>query len=159
MAKYLSRRATLLGFFDETEDQSGSNAMPQTGLAIKTPESDFIFQPSDVSPLFALAAARIDSKAVLSMASDVIPNIVDSLQPDQKSIYIESTGLMVPILPSFEAVNAELAATAKACILVKERVMLVWSNTPKTIVNAAHDVETQLLGMVRTSCAEYFSMS
>ncbi|KAF4469506.1 hypothetical protein FALBO_3597 [Fusarium albosuccineum] len=147
VAKYVSRRATLLGFFEDPEGQSLANGFSETCVAVKSPEDKYIFQPSDINPLLALAIARIDTKAVLSMSSEVIPTIIDSIQPDQKHLYIEATGARIFIASSLEDIRPDLIANSKACIVVRERVMLVWSNNPRTIVNVAHDVETQILGL------------
>lgn len=151
MAKYVSRRATLLGFFDDPEDQSLASGFSETCIAVKASEDNYVFQPSDVNPLLALAVARIDRKAVLSMTSEVIPTIIDSIQPDQTQFYIEATGTPISIVASLEEIRPDVAANSKACIVLKERVMLVWSNNPKKIVNQAHDVETQLFNVVNIS--------
>ncbi|KAK7421131.1 hypothetical protein QQZ08_010060 [Neonectria magnoliae] len=147
VAKYVSRRATLLGFFDDPEDQSLANGFSETCIAVKTSEESYVFQPNDVNPLLALAVARIDRKAVLSMTSEVIPTIIDSIRPDQSQFYIEATGTPISIAASLEEIRPDVVTSSKACIVIKERVMLVWSNNPKKIVNQAHDIETQLLNL------------
>ncbi|KAH6999207.1 glycosyl transferase family group 2-domain-containing protein [Ilyonectria sp. MPI-CAGE-AT-0026] len=147
VAKYLSRRATLLGLFDEPERQSLVNGFNETCVAVKTADDDYVFQPTEVNPLLALAIARIDNNAVMSMSSEVLPSIIDSIQPGQRQLVIEPTGMKIPIVESLEEVHSSLTMVSRACIVVRERVMLVWSNDPRTIVNSGHDIETQLLGL------------
>ncbi|KAF4970250.1 hypothetical protein FZEAL_10085 [Fusarium zealandicum] len=147
VAKYVSRRATLLGFFEDPEGRSLASGHSETCIAVKTPDDNYVFQPSDINPMLALAVARLEAKAVLSMTSDAILAIIDSLQHHQTELFVEATGARISIASSLEAIRPDLAVNSKACLVVRERVMLVWSSNPRTIVNVAHDTETQLLGL------------
>lgn len=130
------------------------NGFNETCVAVKTADDDYVFQPTEVNPLLALAIARIDNNAVMSMSSEVLPSIIDSIQPGQRQLVIEATGMKIPIVQSLEEVHSSLTMVSRACIVVRERVMLVWSNDPRTIVNSGHDIETQLLGLVSISLTE-----
>ncbi|KAJ5289634.1 Major facilitator coppper-regulated transporter crmC [Penicillium atrosanguineum] len=94
MARYLARRATLLGWFDEGEVDNGIRTWSSTCIA--------------------------------------------------KSLIVESTSARIPIVYCLNDVNSELVHFARACIIVQEKIVLVWSHDSGAILNVAFDVERQL---------------
>lgn len=84
----------------------------------------------------------------MAICPDVVPSIIDFITPGQKSIFVEATGAQIPVANSLHDVHSDLASISNACIVVQEQVMLVWSNDSRTLVNVAHDIETQLLALV-----------
>ena len=112
------------------------------------PDGLYTYAPDDPSPDLVAAVTRLDEKAVVSMASEVTNSIFDAIDPEQTCMVVESTGARVPIVASLAHVEKQLAHAASACIVVQERCVLVWSNEPKTVVNAAHNVEKQMLAFV-----------
>jgi hypothetical protein len=87
------------------------------------------------------------------MASEVTNTIFDAIQPDQACLVVESTGARVPIVASLADVQQPLAHAASSCLVYQERCVLIWSNEPKTVINAAHNVEKQMLGFVSRPCS------
>ncbi|KAK0392498.1 hypothetical protein NLU13_1993 [Sarocladium strictum] len=148
VAKYIARRATLLGWFDEPAAAAINSGWSSTCVALKKPDGSYTFAPDDPSPDLVAAVARLDEQAVVSMASEVTNAIFEVVQPDQACLVVESTGARVPIVTSLADVQPTLARVASSCLVYKERCVLVWSNEPKTVINAAHNVEKQMLGFI-----------
>jgi hypothetical protein len=127
-----------------------ANGWSGTCIAIKSSDDGYVVQPTDVDPLLAAAVSRINNEAVMAMSSEAIISIIDAIPAHQKSLIIEATGSRIPIVPSLEDIHSELCHYSRACMVVKERVVVVWSNDPKTIINVTHHVERELLELVST---------
>ncbi|KAJ5986604.1 hypothetical protein N7451_010969 [Penicillium sp. IBT 35674x] len=139
MSKYLARRATLMGWFDEVTGQRDS----VTCVAIKMPENEYSFTPTDVTPSLVDAITRLNETAAVAMASRVTSAVIDSIVPGQKSLIVENTSARIPIVGTLDDINPMLSHFSRACIVVKERIVLVWSHDAGAILNVAFDVERQ----------------
>ncbi|KAH8684988.1 glycosyl transferase family group 2-domain-containing protein [Ilyonectria robusta] len=148
VAKYLARRATLLGWFEEPAAAAITSGWSSTCVALKKPDGTYAYAPDDPSPDLVAAVARLEENAVVSMASEVTNTVLDTITPDQASLLVESTGARIPIVPSLADVRQSLVHSTSSCIVVQERCVLIWSNVPNTVINVAHNVEKQLLGFI-----------
>ncbi|KAH7140030.1 glycosyl transferase family group 2-domain-containing protein [Dactylonectria estremocensis] len=148
VAKYIARRATLLGWFDELPAASITSGWSATCVAIKQTDGTYTYAPDDPSPNLVAAVARLDENAVVSMASEVTNTVLDTIKPDQNSLLVESTGARIPVIPSLADIHQSLVYSASSCIVAEERCVLIWSNDPNTIIGVAHNVEKQLLGFI-----------
>ncbi|KAL3488155.1 glycosyl transferase family group 2-domain-containing protein [Aspergillus germanicus] len=148
MSRHLGRRATLLGWFDETQsDSQGPNpAWSSTCVAIKLPDNSYTFTPTAVSPALSEAVHRLNEHALVSISSRITAAVLDSLTPGQKSFVVEYTGTRIPIFATLDDVQCGISHFSRACIVLRERVLLVWSHDPSTILDVAYDVEMQLSG-------------
>ncbi|KAH7120443.1 hypothetical protein B0J13DRAFT_680698 [Dactylonectria estremocensis] len=148
IAKYIARRATLLGWFDELPAAAISSGWSATSVAIRQPDGTYTYAPDDPSPNLVAAVARLDENAIISMVSEVTNTVLDAIKPDQNSLLVESTGARIPIIPSLADIHQSLVYSASSCIVVEERCVLIWSNDANTIISVAHNVEKQLLGFI-----------
>ncbi|KAI8651093.1 Glyco-trans-2-like domain-containing protein [Fusarium keratoplasticum] len=148
VAKYIARRATLLGWFDEPAAAAITSGWSSTCIALKKPDGSYTYAPDDPSPDLVAAVARLDESAVVSMVSEVTNQVLDSIKPEQASLVIESTGARIPIVARLADVQSPLVHSASSCIIAEERCVLIWSNEPRTIINVAHNVEKQMLGFI-----------
>ncbi|KAL1878422.1 hypothetical protein Plec18167_004494 [Paecilomyces lecythidis] len=64
--------------------------------------------------------------------------------PGQKSFIVDRTSARIPIVYCLKDVNSELVHFARSCIIIQEKLVLVWSHDPSAILNVAFDVERQL---------------
>ncbi|KPM44164.1 hypothetical protein AK830_g2346 [Neonectria ditissima] len=148
VAKYLARRATLLGWFEEPAAAAITSGWSSTCVALKKPDGTYAYAPDDPSPDLVAAVARLEENAVVSMASEVTNTVLDTIRPDQASLLVESTDARIPIVSSLADVRQSLVHSTSSCIVVQERCVLIWSNVPNTVINVAHNVEKQLLGFI-----------
>ncbi|KAL3441664.1 glycosyl transferase family group 2-domain-containing protein [Aspergillus insuetus] len=148
MSKYLGRRATLLGWFDETQSDSQvpNPAWSSTCIAVKLPDNSYTFSPTTVFPALSKAVHRLNENAVVSISSRITASVLDSIAPGQKSFVVEYTGTRIPILASLDEVQSGISHFSRACIVLRERVLLVWCHEPSAILDVAFDVEMQLSG-------------
>ncbi|KAF4984005.1 hypothetical protein FZEAL_710 [Fusarium zealandicum] len=148
VAKYISRRATLLGWFDEPASAAITSGWSSTCVALKRPDGCYTYAPDDPSPDLVAAVARLDENAVVSMMSEVTNAVLDSIKPEQASLVIESTGGRIPIIAKLADVHQSLVHSATSCIVSQERCVLIWSNDARNVINVAHSVEKQMLGFI-----------
>ncbi|KAJ5131968.1 hypothetical protein N7448_006126 [Penicillium atrosanguineum] len=144
MARYLARRATLLGWFDEGEVDNGIRTWSSTCIAVRLPDAEYSFFPYNFNPALGEAITRLGETAAVAMSSRFTSALIDSIVPGQKSLIVESTSARIPIVYCLNDVNSELVHFARACIIVQEKIVLVWSHDSGAILNVAFDVERQL---------------
>jgi hypothetical protein len=144
MARYLARRATLLGWFDEAEAEHGVQNWSSTCISVRQADNEYSFFPYNVNPVLAEAITRLGETAAIAMSSRFTCTVIDSILPGQKSLVVESTSARIPVVSCLNDVNSELVHFARACIIVQERLVLVWSHNAGAILNVAYDVERQL---------------
>ncbi|KAM0366000.1 hypothetical protein ACHAO7_010397 [Fusarium culmorum] len=155
LAKYASRRATLLGWFDGPAERAVLSGVSLTGVAIKSGEGH-VFQPADVDSLLQSAVSKLDAEALISISSETLVKIIGAIPPTQRSLVSESTGARIPVVPNLEAVTSDLCHYSRACIALEERVVLVWSQDPKAIIHVADHVQQELFEITQTSSEEDF---
>ena len=102
----------------------------------------------DLTPSLSAAITRLDDQAVISLSSEVTSTIIDTIAPEQRTFIIDHTGARIPIVQSLDAVHSGLVHISRTCIVLKEKVVIVWSNDAATLINVAHDVEKQFLEML-----------
>lgn len=150
IAKYIARRATLLGWFDEPAEMSVVNGLSLTGVAIKS-NGSYIFQPTDIDPQVSSTVSKLDAEAVISISSDALVSIINTISPTQRSLVCNDTGARIPIVPSLEDVSPEMCHYSRACVVLKEQVVLIWSQDAKNIVSVANNVQQEILHIVSAS--------
>lgn len=99
--------------------------------------------------LLQSAVSELDAEALISISSETLVKIISAIPPTQRSLVSESTGARIPVVPNLEAVTPDLCHYSRACIVLEERVVLVWSQDPKAIVHVADHVQEELFEMVR----------
>jgi len=128
-----------MGWFDEVTGQRDSVAC----VAVKMPGNEYSFTPTDVTSSLVDAITRLNETAAVAMASRVTSAVIDSIVPGQRSLIIENNSARIPIVSTLDDINPMLSHFARACIVVKERIVLVWSHDAGAILNVAFDVERQ----------------
>ncbi|KAF5633200.1 hypothetical protein F25303_9232 [Fusarium sp. NRRL 25303] len=148
VARYIARRATLLGWFDEPAAAAITSGWSSTCIALKKPDGTYIYNPDDPSPDLAAAVNRLNESAIVSMASEVTNSVLESIKPGQASLVNEDTGARIPIIPSLADVHETLVHLTSSCIVVQERCVLIWAHEARTVLTVAHNVEKQMLGFI-----------
>ena len=115
-----------------------------TCIAVRLPDDDYSFFPYNVTPSLAGAIARLDETAAVAMSSRFTATVINSIVPGQKSLIVDSTSARIPIVSCLDDVTIGLVHFSRACIVMEERLDLVWSHNASAILNVAFDVERQL---------------
>jgi hypothetical protein len=101
-----------------------------------------------VNPTLAKSILDLDEFVVLTMSSQITAGIIGLINPQQKSLIVEQNGHRLPILTSLGDVTSAISYSSRACIIRKEKLILVWSDSPDTMIDVGQDVEKQLLNLV-----------
>ncbi|GFF80523.1 hypothetical protein IFM53868_02877 [Aspergillus udagawae] len=145
MTKSLARRATLLGWFDHSNSNLAEDPS-SVCVAIRLQDDGYTFHPAVIDPSLAKAIKRLDETAVVALSSRVTARTIATIAPGQKSFVVESTSARIPVIPTLDGVDVNLTHYSRACIVLDEKIVLVWSHDASGLLNVAHDVEVQLGG-------------
>ncbi|KAK9413593.1 hypothetical protein SUNI508_11802 [Seiridium unicorne] len=159
MAKIIARRATLLGWFEESVSRETPDDGSYACVALKDSQGQYALMPQDTSASVLKAIATIDEAAIMSLISETSSKVIDNITPGQKYLLVESTGARIPIIPSLDDVFVGLAHTSSACIVLREGLVLLWSSEADHLLNTASEVERQLLELTgeANECTPRFS--
>jgi hypothetical protein len=149
MARYITRQATTLGWFEDPVEERFPNIFAATCVAIQQDNGRYVFEPPNINPSLASAIERLGDKIVFTMSSDVTASVLRTLKPEQHYLAIPHVGFRIPVVSSFEDVGSELVTASCACIVRKENLVLVWADDVGQIVQTGSDVEKHLLTLVR----------
>ncbi|KAL4888330.1 glycosyl transferase family group 2-domain-containing protein [Aspergillus ambiguus] len=143
-SQWLARRATLLGWFDHMSREPGSQYSATNCVAVKRPEGGHSFCPPDVNPTLASAITTLNEAATIAMSSQITTTVISNIDPGQRCFVAMTTSDRIPIVLSLGDVDHSITQFSRACIVMEERLVLVWAHDVTTVLNVAHDVETQL---------------
>jgi hypothetical protein len=148
VARNLARRAGLRRWFDESYGESFVQGYSPGCIALKTEDSEHLFEPTNVNPTLADAIRVLDEIAVLTMSSNITAGIMELINPFQKSLSTQQAGNRLPILTSLSDVTPDLGHYSKACIIRNEKLILIWSDSSETIMSVGNDIEAELYNFV-----------
>jgi hypothetical protein len=149
MARYVLRQATRLGWVRSSEKRS-SEIPSSTCVALQTTQGDYVFEPPNTNSLLTSAIRRLNDKIAFTMASEITASVIRNIPPQQKYLPIEQAGIRIPIISSLEDVGPSLVFGSRCCILLKEKLVLVWSDDVGAIVQTGTEIEQHLLSSVST---------
>jgi hypothetical protein len=152
MVQYLYRRCTAAKWLEQIEDDEGFLGMERyVGVVLKHTDDSFVSEPRDIDERVIRFAKHLGCNVAFTMSSEMIPAILQQISPLQTELTIKGTNLRVPVCPSLdEAVSGryEIEKEAYICILRKEKVAFLWSDSVEGILNHGTYVEDMLLGQV-----------
>jgi len=150
MARYITRQATALGWFEDPCEERFPNIFAAMCVAIQQDNRRYVFEPPNINPALASAITRLGDKIVFTMSSEITTSVLKTLKPDQHYLTIPHASFRLPIVSSFEDVDPGLVSASCACIVKRESLVLVWSDDVGQIVQTGSDVEKHLLTLVST---------
>jgi hypothetical protein len=124
-------------------------------VAVKLPDDGYAFHPDGVNPGLEKAIRRLDEMAVVALSSRITARTIATIAPGQKSYVVESTSARIPVIPTIDEVDIGLTHYSRACIVLDEKIVLVWSHDATGLLNIAHDIEMQLGGQVSVYLPTY----
>lgn len=142
------RRANLKRWFDAPDGQNIAQGYSRTCIALKAGNSGYIFEPTNVNPTLVDAVLELDEVAVMTMSSHITSGVLELINPYQKSLTTEQKGHRLPIVTSLSDVTSDMAHFSRACIIKKEQLILIWSDSPDTLMDVGSDIEMQLFNLV-----------
>jgi hypothetical protein len=148
MVKIVARRAAMLGWFELNTDEASCDNGSFAGVAIKDAQGQYVSMPYDIAPSLMTAIEKLDEPAVMSMISEASGEVIAGITARQKYVLVESTGARIPIIKSLKKVTIGLTHTSSTCIVLDEKLILLWASGPDQLLSNASEVEKQLLELV-----------
>jgi len=121
------------------------------GVMMKLAYNQHAIHPSTLHPMAVEAINSIDAAIAFTMASEITATLFRQMSPYQSEIVVQPQGIRIPIVESFGDIT-RLASTdqirGSSCIVRKERIILVWSNSVENILPHGAELEMLLLETV-----------
>jgi len=155
MVKYIHKRCVrnkwLVESFDE-KDSISSSDIAELGVILKRAGGLYACEPSNVSPQLQKAADRLGAHVAFTMSSAITDVFFEQITPLQTEALLDR-GMVLPIADSIDdIVTGRLNVSQDACMCAcrHERFVLIWGVSAPSIVPFGSEVETKLVGLVRT---------
>jgi hypothetical protein len=121
------------------------------GVMIKLMDDQHSIHPPALHSMAAEAMNSMDGGVAFTMASDITATLFRQMSPYQSEILVQPQGIRIPIVDSLEDV-IYLGTTKKmrgsSCIVRKDKVIVVWSNSVENILPHGAELEKLLLETV-----------
>jgi hypothetical protein len=154
MVRYVHKQCQSSGWLSTHESPDPS----VLGVVIRLANSQHVVHPPDISPTTIEAIEGIDAAVGFTMSSEITAALFRQMSPYQTEIMVHAHGLKIPIVESFEDVvhlaNSTNGIRGSACIMRKEKVILVWSNTVQNLLPHGAEIEKLLVDTV-SDCPEH----
>lgn len=147
----ISRQASVLGWTRRSRHHQQLGHDWFTCIAVRQISGidiDYVIEPPNVDSQVYDAIIRLRDTAVLSIISEVTDLAFDLIKPDQRYLSLGVSGARMPIVENLEAVDITLTASARACFVRKQNVMLVWAENVYSLVNIAQEIQEDLMSLV-----------
>jgi len=147
MGRYMHKQCESTGWLNHHECPDPS----MLGVMIKLGHNQHSIHPSTLHPMTILAINVIDAAIAFTMASEVTSTLFRQMSPYQSEILVQPQGIRIPIFESLEDVmqlDSKILIGDYSCIVRRERIVLVWSNTVDNVLPHGSEVEKLLLETV-----------
>lgn len=121
------------------------------GIIIKSRKDEPTIHPLQLNSKTIETFESIGAMVGFTMSSKVTAMLFAKLSPYQTDIFIQPQGFKVPIVESFEQAIRLAKSNLLAgsyCILRKDKVILIWSDSVKALLPQSANLEKLLVGKV-----------
>lgn len=156
MVKYLHQRINVNGWMSAAKLGGMNDMLPQSyGVLLRSQRGHYVCQPAALHHELLAAVQKINVEVAFTMVTESSEVIFSSLQPGQTELLLHD-GSQYQIMESMAEIRKGASNRVKkfqyACLVRKERIVLIWHDDINKILNHAQDVERRLLALVRITC-------
>ncbi|EPS39591.1 hypothetical protein H072_6642 [Dactylellina haptotyla CBS 200.50] len=149
ISQYLFQRLQRKGLIPSSRLMQNYSAC---GLLVRRAPGSYISQPMTVSPSLLNAVANLDVYVAFTMKSYITEPIFKALRPDQKELVLKRGGDRYQVVDSLEEIAQaspkDISRFQYICFVREERVVLLWHDSIKEIVDHAAKVEETFLSQI-----------
>lgn len=130
---------------------SATNNVSIFGLLLRQTRGVYVTSPALIHPHLHQAVVNLNVEIAFTMASPITDSIFNTLDPKQTDLVVGEEGFMYQIVESLEDMSTSTRRVKKlqyACLVRKERVVVLWSDKVADILTHAAEVERKLLALV-----------
>lgn len=155
MVKYVYRKCYDSKWLELAEDEYGQNegGTSNLGVLLRRPDGVYTADPMFLNPDLVKAVEKLAVPVAFTMSSDIVQTLLSTVTPFQTEISLDPRGFVLPIVNSVKDIafsRSSITKEAYVCLCRNERYVLVWSDSVQGVLAHGADVETRLLGLVRT---------
>jgi hypothetical protein len=159
MVKYLHKRCTQHKWFEPPSEELNVNSLsdmsgtPCLGVMLRRSPGSYASEPLNISSELLRAVQRLGAPVAFTMSSEITEALFQQITPLQTEVLLDPLGTVLPIANSISdmcAGKSLVSQDAFMCACRQERLVLVWSDSAQGLVAHGTDVETKLVGLVRS---------
>ena len=162
MVKFLYRRCFQSKWFEPAEEDIGiaDAGPPHLGVFLKRPDGIYTAEPMFINQDLVRAVERLGVTVAFTMSSEITHALLNQVTPFQTELSLDPRGFILPIVNSVKDLGSRMSPVTKEayiCLCRNEKMVLVWGDSVEGILAHGTDVETRLLGLVRTATPYNFN--
>lgn len=150
MVRYLHKQCEQSGWLNYLEIPDPN----MVGIMMKLADHRWSVAPTNLHMDTIQAIDSLDAVIAFTMVSEITATLFRQISPYQTEIVIQPRGIKIPIVNTFEDV-VYLATTKRldgsACLVRRQKLVLVWSDMVESILPHGAEVEKLLLESVSSS--------
>src|SRR5271170_6576188 len=159
MVKYLYKRCMQHKWLEPPSEElnvdssSGGPGTSCLGVMLRRSPGSYISQPLNISSELLGAVQRLGVPVAFTMSSETTEVLFQRITPLQTEVSLDPWGTVLPIVNSANDIctgKSSVSQDAFMCAFREEQLVLVWGDSPQGLVAQGDDVETKLVGLVRT---------
>jgi len=159
MVKYLHKRCIQHKWLESPSEElnvdslSGGPGTPRLGVMLRRSPGSYASEPLNISSELLGAVQRLGAPVAFTMSSEITEILFQQITPLQTEVLLDPLGTVLPVVNSINDIwtgKSSVSQDAFMCACRQERLVLVWSDSAQGLVAHGGDVETKLVGLVRT---------
>ncbi len=117
------------------------------GVVLKSQDGGTSIYPPWLNISLAEATQSLNASVIFTMASEVTAELFPRLSPDQHEVILQPSGIIIPIVESFEDIrrlSTSQYLQETACLVRIHGVILVWTVAVENVLPQARELEKLL---------------
>lgn len=126
-----------------------------SGVFLRKSRGLFVYEPQPASDVLLAAIQKLNPQVAFTMATETTQVVFSTLRPGQTELRL-SNGSQLQVVESMADIASATHKVKKfqyACLVRREKVLLVWHDDLQMILGHANDIEGKLLALVSTFLA------
>ena len=162
MVKYLHKSCLERKWLEPPSEEFNVNSTSGTsglGVILKRSTGSYATEPPNISSELLRAAERLGVVVAFTMSSEFTETLFQQIAPLQTEVPLDPFGTILPIAKSISDIGtgkSSVSQDAFMCACRRERLVLVWADSPQGLIAHGSDVEAKLVGFVRRPASPCF---
>jgi hypothetical protein len=155
MVKYLHKRCIQNKWLEPPSEELNLDSVGTSGLGVMLRRStgSYASEPLNMSSELLRAVERLGAPVAFTMSSEITEALFQQMTPLQTEVLLDPFGAVLPIANSINDIctgKSSVSQDAFMCACRRERLVLIWGDSAQGLLAHGSDVETRLVGLVRT---------
>ena len=160
MVKYLHKRCIQHKWLEPPSEELNEDSLPNVsstsclGVMLRRSPGSYTCEPPNISSELLKAVQRLGQLVAFTMSSGITEALFQQITPLQTEVSLDPLGTVLPIVNSFSDIytgKSSVSQDAFMCACRQERLVLIWGDSAQGLIAHGTDVESKLVGFVRTS--------